>query len=204
MDLNPVGSARSPRLLYLHGFRSSPASFKARLLADRMTRLGRSADFFCPALPVSPMLAVRGILEDFAPRPQDILIGSSLGGFYATWLAERSGARAVLLNPAVAPASGLRAYVGQHKNFHDEGSFRFEEHYLDELRALDVPMITFARRYFLIAATGDELLDWRQMARHYPGARQHIIEGSDHSLSDFADYMDEVLAFAGVETGKKE
>ena len=194
--------AAPARLIYLHGFRSSPESFKARMLAARMAELGGSAEFFCPALPVSPREAVDGVLAQYQLQPHDTLIGSSLGGFYATWLAEQCGCRAVLLNPAVHPARGLAPYVGDQPFFHGPGSFRFEAHYLDELSALDVPAITFAQRYFLVAATGDELLDWREMAARYPGARHWIIPGSDHGLSDFANYMDEVLAFAGIGSTK--
>ena len=202
MNQAPRPRAAPARLIYLHGFRSSPESFKARLLAARMAELGRSAEFFCPALPVSPREAVDGVLAQYQLQPHDTLIGSSLGGFYATWLAEQCGCRAVLLNPAVHPARGLAPYVGDQPFFHGPGSFRFEAHYLDELSALDVPAITFAQRYFLVAATGDELLDWRDMAARYPGARHWIIPGSDHGLSDFANYMDEVLAFAGIGSTK--
>ena len=167
-----------PRTLYLHGFRSSPESFKARLLSARFRELGRGADFSCPALPPSPLAAVNKVIGQFQPLPQDTLIGSSLGGFYATWLAERCGCRAVLLNPAVHPAIGLAAYVGQQAFYHGDGSFQFEERYLDELRSLEVPAITVPARYFLVAATGDELLDWREMVAHYPGARHLVISGS--------------------------
>ncbi|HPU50862.1 MAG TPA: YqiA/YcfP family alpha/beta fold hydrolase [Burkholderiaceae bacterium] len=186
------------RVIYLHGFRSSPESFKARLLAQRMAELGRGAQFVCPALPVGPREAIDLVLGRYQPQPRDTLIGSSLGGFYATWLAERCGCRAVLLNPAIRPADGLAAYVGEQPYFHGPGTFRFEARYLDELRALEGSAITAPERYFLVAATGDELLDWREMAARYPGARQWIIPGSDHGLSDFAQCMDEVLAFAGV------
>jgi predicted esterase YcpF (UPF0227 family) len=199
----PVDPERPGRLIYLHGFRSSPQSFKARLMAARLQALGRGDDFFCPSLPVSPREAIAAILADLEPQPRDTLIGSSLGGFYATWLAEQCGCRAVLLNPAVHPAVGLASQVGEHSLYHGGGHFRFERHYLDELRALQVPAISRAQRYFLVAATGDEVLDWREMVAHYPGARQRIIQGSDHGLSDFADYQDEVLAFAGVDIVRK-
>ncbi len=79
------------RLIYLHGFRSSPQSFKAQLLGRRMTELGRGADFVCPQLPASPAAAVALVLDEVRPQPQDTLVGSSLGGYYATWLAERCG-----------------------------------------------------------------------------------------------------------------
>lgn len=191
-----AGGGRDPRVIYLHGFRSSPKSFKAQLLIRRMAELGRSAQFDCPALPVSPAEAVAGVLAGLTPA--DTLIGSSLGGFYATWLAERIGCRAVLLNPAVRPAAGLAAYLGEQPLWHGGGSMVLEPRHLDELRALEVNAITRPERYFLVAATGDELLDWRDMAAHYPGARHRIIAGSDHGLSDFAAYQDEVLGFAGI------
>lgn len=123
------------------------------------------------------------------------VIGSSLGGFYATALAEATGCRAVLLNPAVHPARGLAAHVGPQTAWHSDDQFEFLPRYIDELTELEVARITRPERYFLVAATGDEVLDWRDMVAHYPGARQRVIDGSDHGLSDFAQYVDEVLAF---------
>jgi predicted esterase YcpF (UPF0227 family) len=190
--------SRNPRVVYLHGFRSSPKSFKARLIADRMAQLGRGADFVCPQLPPSPLEAVALVREAVAPTAQDTLVGSSLGGFYATWLAERLGSRAVLLNPAIRPARDLRGYTGPLTMYHSDERFDFRTGHIEEMRTLEVRGISFAQRYFLIAAKGDELLDWREMVAHYPGARHKVLEHGDHGLSDFADYVDEVLEFANV------
>ena len=188
-------------IIYLHGFRSSPQSFKAQLLERRMAALGRGAEYLCPQLPVSPKAAMDlalSLTRNLDPAGLTLL-GSSLGGYYATYLAEHLGCRAVMLNPAMRAFEKLAHYVGPQTMYHDEGSsFEFKPEYLDELKQMYVPAITRPERYFLIAATGDELLDWREMADNFPGARHKIIEGSDHGLSDFADYMDEVLAFAGV------
>lgn len=186
-------------LIYLHGFRSSPASFKARWLAQRLRELGRAADFACPALPVSPAQAIAWVEQQYEPGPQDTLVGSSLGGCYATHLAEKRGCRAVLLNPSTRPAASLRRYVGEHTMYHD-ASVRFEllESHLRELQALQVDAITLPERYLLVAATGDEVLDWREMTAFYRGARQIVIQGSDHGLSDFAEHGDTVLRFAGL------
>jgi UDP-N-acetylmuramate: L-alanyl-gamma-D-glutamyl-meso-diaminopimelate ligase len=186
------------RLIYLHGFRSSPNSFKAKLLAARMAELGRAADFVCPQLPPSPAEAIALVEREIAPQPGDTLVGSSLGGYYATWLAERYGCRAVLLNPAVDPAEGLRAHVGPQTMYHSDDPFVFEARYLDELAALRAGPIGSPQRVLLVAAKGDELLDWRDMVGRYPGARQIVLEGSDHGLSDFAELIDEVLRFAGA------
>ncbi|HYD81111.1 MAG TPA: YqiA/YcfP family alpha/beta fold hydrolase [Paucimonas sp.] len=189
-------------ILYLHGFRSSPLSFKARLIGERMASLGRAAEYQCPQLPASPRAAIELAEQLIAPHGERAtLVGSSLGGYYATWLAEKIGCRAVLLNPAVKPPRDLEKYVGVTTGYHTDAPFEFKREYIEELKALDVDRITRPERYFLIAATGDEVLDWREMTAHYPGARQHIIEGSDHGISEFAQYVDEVLAFCGVRPG---
>ena len=188
-------------ILYLHGFRSSPHSFKARLLGEHLQALGHGGDYFCPQLPASPREAIE-LAAEIARRvlPEDLtLIGSSLGGYYATWLAEQLGCRAVLLNPAVKPPRDLEKYVGVTTAYHSDTPFEFKADYIDELRALAVETITRPERYFLIAATGDEVLDWQEMVGHYPRARHRVIQGGDHGLSAFADHMGEVLAFCGID-----
>jgi len=190
-------------ILYLHGFRSSPHSFKARLIEQRLQALGRGGDFSCPQLPASPstaMVKAFGLAAQCAPNDLT-LIGSSLGGYYATYLAEQLGCRAVVLNPAIKPPRDLEKYVGVTTAYHSNEPFEFKREYIDELQKLAVSRITRPERYFLIAATGDEVLDWQEMVAHYPGARQHVIQGSDHGISEFADYVDEVLAFCGIGTG---
>lgn len=190
-------------ILYLHGFRSSPQSFKARLLAERMQQLGRAGEYLCPQLPASPAAAI-ALAQDLvrAVEPAQLtLVGSSLGGYYATWLAEQSGCRAVLLNPAVKPPRDLEKYVGVSTQYHSDAPFEFKREYMAELQNLQIDVISKAERYFLIAATGDEVLDWREMVGHYPHARQVVIQGSDHGIGEFADYADEVLAFCGVAAG---
>jgi uncharacterized protein len=191
-------------ILYLHGFRSSPLSFKARLIGERMAALGRAADYQCPQLPASPRQAIALAEALIVANPADVtLIGSSLGGYYATWLAEKFDCRAVLLNPAVKPPRDLEKHVGVTTAYHGDAPFEFKREYIEELKALAVDSITRPERYFLMAATGDEVLDWREMIAHYPGAHHHVIEGSDHGISEFAQYLDEVLAFCGITAGAR-
>jgi len=187
-------------LLYLHGFRSSPHSSKAQRVGQRMAELGLAKAFVCPQLPASPTAAARLIEELARGQAADDLavIGSSLGGYYATWLAERTGCRAVLLNPATQPFRDLEKYVGVHAVFNSTETIEVLPEHMQEMRALAVPAITRPERYFLVAATGDEVLDWRDMVAKYPGAKQRIIEGSDHGLSDFECHLDEVLEFCGA------
>jgi predicted esterase YcpF (UPF0227 family) len=186
----------APHILYLHGFRSSPRSFKARVIQRRMEAAGLAEHLTCPQLPASPLEAmdlVLTLVERYADRLA--IIGSSLGGYYATWLAERFGCRAALINPAVDPLRTLAQHVGVTTQYHSNDPFEFKEEYLEELAALRVPEIARPERYYLLAATGDEVLDYRDMVARYAGARQHVIEGSDHMVSEFEQYADEVLAF---------
>ncbi len=184
------------KILYLHGFRSSPESFKARLVAQRLQTMP-DIECLCPQLPVSPATAIRTALDLAGQAAADeiAVIGSSLGGYYATWLAEKLGCRAVLLNPAVSPARDLDKHVGVTTHYHSDQPFEFKREHVDEMKTFAVERITRPQRYFLIAATGDEVLDWREMVAHYPQAKQLVIEGSDHGLSDFDQYLEQVLAF---------
>lgn len=186
-------------IVYLHGFRSSPASRKATMLRDALAAQGRADEYYCPALAASPARAVDDVLQFVAREvPERLaLIGSSLGGYYATWLAEKLGCRAVLLNPAIRPQDDLARFLGEQPVYFSDATIDFRREYLDELEAIDTPAISRPERYFLLAATGDTLIDYRAMVRKYAGARQRIIEGSDHELSDFAQYLVEVLAFCG-------
>ena len=184
-------------LIYIHGFNSSPASSKADLLKRKLEALGRGAEFAAPALPHSPAAAAALLDGVIAKNPDAALVGSSLGGYYATHLAEKHGLKAVLLNPAVRPYELLKDHLGVQQNFHTGERYEFTMRHVDELRALEVAGIT-PDRYLLLAATGDEVLDYRAAVERYRGCRQIVIQGGDHSLNDFADYLDIVLEFCGA------
>lgn len=190
-------------ILYLHGFRSSPESFKARLLAEQFADPAVAGPWLCPQLPASPKAAValaQSMVQSRLPaeRIADelVVIGSSLGGYYANWLAEQWGCRAAMLNPAVHAPRDLATQVGTHRNWHDDTPFVFLPEYVDELRAMQTG-VTRPKRYLLIAATGDEVLDWREMRDHYRDANQLIVPGGDHSLGDYEPWLSTLLAFAG-------
>ncbi len=190
-------------LLYLHGFRSSPRSAKAQRLAAWVAAHRPALHWCCPQLPPSPREAVALAEREIAGWPRDTMavIGSSLGGFYATVLAERHGCPAVLLNPAVDPARDLAAHIGEQTAFHDPAErFFFRAEFVDELRALAPAALTRPQRYFAVVAKGDELLDWREMAARYAGARVKLLEGSDHGLSDFDEHLPDILHFLQLQS----
>jgi hypothetical protein len=190
-------------LLYIHGFNSSPASFKSQLLKQTLEALGRGAQFSAPALPHHPAEAAVLLDALVARYPGAAAVGSSLGGYYATWLAEKHGIRAALVNPAVRPYELLRPALGVQRNFHTGAEYEFTPQHLSELEALEVPAITRPERYLLMVETGDEVLDYRQAVARYRGCRQLVIEGGDHGFSDFGNYLDTVLEFCGVSGAKK-
>ena len=194
-------ASRTTHLLCLHGFRSSPQSAKARITAAWLQAHRPEVVWRCPQLPPSPAAALELIEHETASWPVQTMavIGSSLGGFYATVLAERRGCRAVLLNPAVNPARDLANHIGETTAWHSDERFFFEPRFVDELRAMTPPAITRAQRYFAVIAKGDEVLDWREMSARYAGAPGRLLEGGDHALSDYeAALLPEVLAFLGL------
>ena len=184
-------------LLYLHGFRSAPASTKARKLAQRVADFPAVA-WCCPQLPVSPKEAMALIEHSTAGWPTDTtaVVGSSLGGFYAAAVAESRGCKVALLNPAVDPARDLTAHVGTLTSWHDPNDhFEFRAEYIDELRAVAPAEITRPERYYTLIAKGDEVLDWREMTARYPAAHGELLEASDHAITEFDDHIDGLLAF---------
>lgn len=188
-------------LLYLHGFRSSPASNKARLTAAAVASRHPGVTWLCPALPPSPQQAMDEVLQVIAhwPHASMAVMGSSLGGFYATWLAERLSCKAVLLNPAVKPARDLAAQLGEHALWHDPTQHvTFDQSHVDELKAQEIPHISQPERYFAVIAKGDEVLDWREMLGHFPGATIKLLPGGDHALSDYEQHLDQVLGFLNL------
>jgi predicted esterase YcpF (UPF0227 family) len=189
-------------IVYLHGFNSSPQSHKAQVLARYMAERGLGARYACPALAPLAADAIAEIEALMAGRPRErfCFVGSSLGGYYATYLVEKHGARAVLLNPAIDPHVGLRAYLGEQENLHTGEPYHLTEAHLLDWQRLWVPRIT-PERYLLIVETGDEVLDYRRAVERYRGAEQVVIEGGDHSLQSFPRHLPRILAFAGLDGG---
>lgn len=185
-------------LLYLHGFRSSPLSTKARQVAAHVAQQHPGVTWWCPQLPPSPKAAMELVLQRIADWPRDSMavIGSSLGGFYAACVAQATGCRAALLNPAVHPARDLARHIGEHAAWHDPSQhFFFEPAYVDELRALEPGPLREPQQVMAVIARGDEVLDWREMVARYPGSRILLLEGGDHALSGFEAQLPAVLDF---------
>lgn len=190
-------------LVYLHGFRSSSGSVKAVKTRAWMQACGASDRLWQPDLPASPKAAMAYVsqwLEEkrrFNQACSFDFIGSSLGGFYASVLAERFGGRAVLLNPAVTPWTDLQDQIGRKKVYFSDAEIEFVPEYLSDLHAMNVDVLTHMERYFLLACLGDEVLDAHAMIARYQGATARILEGGDHAISDFELHLPWVMQCLG-------
>lgn len=187
-------------LVYLHGFRSSPNSNKAIKTSEAVRALSSAShtyEWYCPQLLASPKDSMAMVIKYIDQTPADhiVIIGSSLGGFYTNYLAEKYQCKGVVLNPAVYAARELEPHVGMMTAYDSDEPFDFKAEYIDQLRTLQVNTITDPRHYFLIAAKGDELLDWKEMVAFYSGAKQLVLEGSDHGIADYADHLPAVIDF---------
>lgn len=187
-------------VLYLHGFRSSPQSTKARITGAWVAAARPDVTWWCPQLPPSPAEAMQMVFEGVRHWPAEnmAVIGSSLGGFYATWVAERLGCSAVLLNPAVNTPRDLEKYIGEIKAWHSDERFFFRREFIDELRAMKPESLTRLDRYFAIIAKGDEVLSWVEMTERYRGCRIELLEGGDHAISDYEQHLPRVVEFLSL------
>lgn len=188
-------------ILYLHGFRSSPLSTKAQIMEKHIINYYPHINWWCPQLPPSPRQACNLIangIENWQAK-NTAIIGSSLGGFYATWLAEQKGCKAVLLNPSIDPYNSLKDHVGELSTWQNPNDkFEFCQDYVDELHDFYINKLTKPENYFAIIAKGDEVLDWRSSANYYANAQIKLLPKSDHGLSDFEDHLDEIINFLNL------
>jgi len=209
--------ANTTHMVYAHGFRSSPRSFKAQFIGQWLQAHRPDIVWFCPQLPASPNAAAKMLFNTVHawPKHSMAVIGSSLGGFYATWLGALMRCRTVLLNPAVHPARDLVSYIGTQTAWHNPLELvTFEPHFIEELKTLyvglgrkalgdmsaseDTAQLQDTHSLLNMVAKGDEVLSWQEMVARYPLAQLHLIEGSDHGISDFEQHFPLVKTYLGL------
>ena len=184
-------------ILYIHGFNSSSGSSKAQQLLAWLKAQGREEDFACPDLPHRPVQAIALLERVMANSATPVrLIGSSLGGFYATVLAARHVlVKAALVNPAVHPQLLLRDALGSNRNYYTEQTYDFTQSHLDELAGFDLPQPGHPENLLLLAETGDNVLDYRDAMNYYRECHQMIFQGGDHGFTRFAELLPFIVAF---------
>lgn len=189
------------KLLYLHGFNSSPNSHKAQLITQHMHESDSLDLLICPQIPAIPeeaRLFLEKLVEDTLDCYHLSFAGSSLGGYYATYLAEKYSGSAVLVNPSVRPYETLRAYLGENKFYFDDGIWEFDESHIQQLKDMDVDSITEAERYLVLLQTGDETLDYREAEVKYKNAQCITEQGGDHSFVGFERFVPKIMQFSKI------
>ena len=189
-------------IIYLHGFRSSATSIKAEQLRQYLRDVEPVHSFWCEDLPISPRKAIDTVSKviEASPTPP-LIVGSSLGGYYATFLSENFGLKAVLINPACHAAELLEPWVGPHRNLYTGEMFDLTQEHIHELRTLKVAPLDHPERFWVLLETGDEVLDYRTAVETYQGARITIKEGGNHGLESFPEFIPEIVNLAKLSPG---
>jgi uncharacterized protein len=186
-------------LLYIHGFNSSPQSHKASIFKQWMAQQHPHIPYEVPYLkpyPAEAIAQLEKLVESYLAKKEKIgLVGSSLGGFYAAWLAEKYNLRAVLVNPSVRPFDLLGKYIGENKNFYNDDHYLFEQKHVDELKAFYVPIHKKPENLLLMLQTGDEALDFKEATAKYFASENIIEYGGDHGFRDFERWFNYILQF---------
>lgn len=189
---------RPSLLLYIHGFNSSPLSHKANVMKEYCQQHRPDIKVVVPQLPCFPQQAAEYLLNIIEQHKDDYqigLIGSSLGGYLSMWLNRQFGFKAVVVNPAVKPYELLADYLGEQENPYTHQRYVLESVHIDELKALDRPIIKQAKDFWLLQQTEDEVLDYRQAVEKFLGAKQTVEEGGDHSFVNFERYPQQIIKF---------
>ncbi len=185
-------------LLYIHGFISSPQSLKAQQARAYLEAMGGNVQCRIPALPNTPKASLdllEAELRDALARSERVgLVGSSLGGFFATVLAEKYSLPAVLVNPAVEPHRLIKHFLGQNYNPYTDEHFQITEQHLDELQSM-LPMAIDKDRYWVLMQKGDETLDYRDAQSYYSACRMTLEDGGDHSFTTFESYLPDIIKY---------
>lgn len=186
-----------PTVLYLHGFLSSPQSVKAQQTLRYCEQRGIADNVLIPQMrhgPSQTMVELRVIIEaqNFATL---VLIGSSLGGYYATYLAEEYGLPAALINPAVRPFELWQQHLGQHRNYHTDEIHTVTKKHIEELRELDRSELQYPKNIMLLLQTGDEVLDYTQALEKFNSSLSIVRENGNHSYENYADDLPAIFDF---------
>jgi len=192
---------KNNKLLYLHGFNSSPQSDKAQLVLSYLQERGCEDLLLCPQIPVVPgeaRIFLEQLVEQTLIDHQLSFVGSSLGGYYATYLAEKYSGTAVLINPSVKPFETLKAYLGDNKFYFDDGCWEFDETHIQQLKYINVETITDAERYLVLLQTGDETLDYREAELKFKNSHCIVEQGGDHAFTDLERHISSIMQFSRI------
>lgn len=189
-----------PRILYLHGFNSSPKSAKAQAFRQWLEATHPEIELLVPQLPPYPQEAAQ-LIETLVKESADEklgLIGSSLGGYLSIWLSQRFNLPAVVVNPAIRPFDLLQDFLGENENPYTHQKYRLEPHHMDELLALRISTITSPELIWLLQQIDDEILDYRQAVSYLGACRQTVESGGNHAFVGFERFFPKIIQFLKI------
>ncbi|MCW8932592.1 MAG: esterase YqiA [Gammaproteobacteria bacterium] len=183
--------------IYIHGFNSSPDSFKAKCFSKFLSIKYPFDEFIAPELSDQPSKAIQTLSHCIEHNQSKKIgfIGSSLGGFYATWLAEKYGNKAVLVNPAVNPHELLVDYLGENTNYYTGEQYEFTSEHIQQLKYLTLQQLKKPKNLLVLLQSGDEILDYRLAKKKYSEAHLNIESGGDHSFQNFELHFEKIYQF---------
>lgn len=182
-------------IIYIHGFGSSGQGGKANQLRDYCK--SRGIPFIAPSLSYIPELAMSTLEELVESYDEVTLIGSSLGGYYSIYLAEKYKLKAVLINPAVASFKTLKRAIdltGYAMNYYDGSHFTWQKRYIDMLKKYEVVEVE-AGDYLLLLQMGDDVLNYRDAIEKVPHAQMVIEKGGTHPFEGIERHFERVVKF---------
>lgn len=185
-------------LIYLHGYNSSPLSHKAQLTTQFMGKYYPSVRCLLPQLSFAPAKAVEQITQLIDTIDDPVIIGSSLGGYYANFFVEQYGCKAVLVNPAVYPDRLLKDYLGPQRNDYSGETYTLTTQHMIELRALAATRMTEPKKRMLMIQTADETLDFSEAAEFYRASRSIIEYGGNHSFIGYDQWLPAIADFLAL------
>lgn len=189
---------RLKALVYLHGYNSSPLSYKAQLTLQFVSEHYGHVPCFIPLLSYAPARAIEQVTTLLADIDDPVIIGSSLGGYYANFFVERYGCKGVLINPTIYPDRLLKDYLGEQKNDYTGESYTLTAQHMVELRALAVTMISEPDKRFLLLQTGDETLDFTEATGYYRASKSIVEYGGDHSFMGYQRWLPAIADFLAL------
>ena len=192
---------KKPVLAYLHGFNSSPDALKAKQVEEYIAAKQLLIEYLRPCIPDTPdkaELFLDNFIKQFHGRSIS-LIGSSMGGFYATWLAEKYNLKAILVNPAVRPHELMQKYLGENRNPYSGAIYQLTEMHMETLQSLYVPVINRPENYLVLLQTGDEVLNATEASQRFYQSRCLIEYGGDHRFQGFERYMPQIFSWLALE-----
>jgi len=184
-------------ILYLHGFHSSPYSEKALIFKRHIESSEQEIEVIAPQLAVYPEDAIAQVEKLVKEHSSNLLgvVGSSLGGYLATYLHNEFQMPIVAVNPAVRPFELLADYLGAQIQPITGETYELQTVHMQQLKTIYSEQVNEPSRVWLLQQEGDEVLDYRQAVHHYQGCRMTLEREGDHSFIGFDRFPKAIVEF---------